>query len=274
MPQVPATNPPSAAPNASITDQVVALTALAVPSSREETMSGRMALRAGKKNPPKASWMAVSVYNSQTSCGSRTSRKPHTVTARNRSLRIRMWLSIAAVGNDAGQRADEKRGEHSHCEQAPNGESGAGELGQKRGRGDQIEPVAQQAHDLSEPEIPETGVFPNQFPIAALRRGNVRIVPSLQSGRHGSHSNNSRRSRTQPARTERATCSGGRLPVQPARRISSRIRPATWACPVGLKWLSVRKNSSTGIVLASMLRRTEITVAPRPSKTPSTRFVP
>ena len=60
-------------------------------------------------------------------------------------------LTIASVGDDAGQWADEKRGEHSYRKQAPYGESGAGELCQKGSRGDQIEPVAQQARDLPEP---------------------------------------------------------------------------------------------------------------------------
>ena len=47
-PNCPAERPPSAAPKASMTDHVAELMALAAPSSRRLTMSGRIALRAGK----------------------------------------------------------------------------------------------------------------------------------------------------------------------------------------------------------------------------------
>ena len=60
MPQMPETIPPRAAPKANITDQVAELSALAAPTSSGAAMSGRMALRAGKKKPLTPNWMAVS----------------------------------------------------------------------------------------------------------------------------------------------------------------------------------------------------------------------
>jgi hypothetical protein len=58
---------------------------LAAPISFGCAMSGRMALRAGKKIPLIASCSTVSVYSSHTSPGLRTSRNPITITNRLKS---------------------------------------------------------------------------------------------------------------------------------------------------------------------------------------------
>jgi hypothetical protein len=94
MPHAPDTIPPSAAPSASMTDQVAELSALAAPNSCLDTISGRMALRVGKKNPLMPSWIAVSVYSSQIWPGWRTSRKPNTVAARLTSVAMRTYLRL------------------------------------------------------------------------------------------------------------------------------------------------------------------------------------
>ncbi len=163
-------------------------------------MSGSIALRAGKKKPPRANWTAVSVYSSQTSCGVPDQQEAADGDGPKQVAEDENVLAVATVGDDARQRADEKRGEHPYRKQAPDSESGTGELGQEGGGGDQVEPVAQQARDLPEPEIPETGVAPNQLPIA--RRRFLRAGPALQSLRHGWHPNNSRWLRSRSARME------------------------------------------------------------------------
>ena len=61
MPKMPVVTPPIAAPRASITDQVEAPRAFAVPSSCGDVMSGRIALRAGLKKPLIAKRSVVSV---------------------------------------------------------------------------------------------------------------------------------------------------------------------------------------------------------------------
>ncbi len=71
-----------------MTDQVAPLRALAAPSSSSVTMSGRIALRVGKKIPLMASWTAVSAYKIHMSSARRTERNPRTVTARTRSVAI------------------------------------------------------------------------------------------------------------------------------------------------------------------------------------------
>lgn len=59
MPHAPDTIPPMAAPTASITDHVADPKALAAPSPCDETISGKIALRVGKKKPLMPSWRAV-----------------------------------------------------------------------------------------------------------------------------------------------------------------------------------------------------------------------
>ena len=61
-------------------------------------------------------------------------------------------LAVVAVGKHAGNRTDQKRRQHAHHEEAADGESRAGQRGNQGSRGDEIEPVPQQADDLTEPE--------------------------------------------------------------------------------------------------------------------------
>ena len=94
MPNTPANTPPAAAPTASMVDHVAELRALAGPSSRREAISGRIATRTGKNTPLIPTCTPVSTNSSHTWCGSRTSSRPSTTTARSRSVTIRMRLRL------------------------------------------------------------------------------------------------------------------------------------------------------------------------------------
>src|SRR5262245_29299569 len=73
VPNSPATNPPTAAPNVNITDQVTAAIAFAGTNSRSETIEGMTAVLAGSKKVENESWRTVSTYTSHLWSGRLTS---------------------------------------------------------------------------------------------------------------------------------------------------------------------------------------------------------
>src|SRR5262249_57209755 len=78
VPNQPATNPPTAAPSVSITDQVTAAIAFAATSSWGATIEGIAAVLAGSKNAENASCRIVRTYTSHIWSGRRTNRNPIT----------------------------------------------------------------------------------------------------------------------------------------------------------------------------------------------------
>ena len=76
-------------------------------------------------------------------------------------------LAVEAVGQHAGERAGHEGAEHADGEQAAERRARPGELRQERGRGDDVEPIAEQAGDLGEPQQAERAVGAQQLPVAA-----------------------------------------------------------------------------------------------------------
>jgi len=63
-----------------------------------------------------------------------------------------------AIGDDARERRPEDRREHPHDEDAREALHGRALRGEKREQRDQLEPVAELAHELAEPELAERGL--------------------------------------------------------------------------------------------------------------------
>ena len=76
-------------------------------------------------------------------------------------------LAVVAVREHAGQGTGEEGAQHADREQGAQGGSGPGELRQQRRRGDDVEPVAEKAGDLREPQQPKRPAAAQQFPVAA-----------------------------------------------------------------------------------------------------------
>ena len=141
MPHAPDTIPPMAAPKASITDQVADPKALAAPSSFDETTSGKIAFRVGKKKPPIPSWR-----------GGQDVKQPNIVRTPNqkeaecdddtRQVSYDEGIfAVIAVGNHASDGTDEEWGEHTDDEKAADSESGLGQYCDERSGCDKIEPI-------------------------------------------------------------------------------------------------------------------------------------
>jgi hypothetical protein len=79
-------------------------------------------------------------------------------------------LAVVAVGGHPGDRADQEGSQHPHHEQPAHRQPGAGQHGDQGGRGDQVEPVAQQADDLPEPEEAEVAVVPDELAVIGETR--------------------------------------------------------------------------------------------------------
>ena len=67
-------------------------------------------------------------------------------------------FAVVAVGDDAGDRADEEGREHAHDEERANRQTRLRQHSDERGRGDEVEPVAEETDDLAEPEIAEIAI--------------------------------------------------------------------------------------------------------------------
>ena len=75
-------------------------------------------------------------------------------------------FAVIAVGYDAGDGADEEWGEHAYDEERADRQARLRQQADQRGRGDQVEPVAQQAGDLAEPEKTKVAVLAEKLRIA------------------------------------------------------------------------------------------------------------
>ena len=104
VPTVAVTQPPSAAPSASITDHVPPERAFAVPSSSSVTSCGMAALRAGKKTPVIATMRTWQVYSAKRLSARWATMSPIASTARTTSeatssvLRFNRSTSGPAIG--------------------------------------------------------------------------------------------------------------------------------------------------------------------------------
>ena len=111
--------------------------------------------------------MAVSVYKNHRSSEERTRRKAENDDGPHDVRENEQLLAVVAVGRNAGERAYEKRRQHTHDEETADGQARAGERSDECSGGDQVEPVAKEADDLAIPEVLEIAVFADEREIAA-----------------------------------------------------------------------------------------------------------
>ena len=74
-------------------------------------------------------------------------------------------FSVVAIREHTRDGADQERGEHPDDKQGSDGESRSGKLSEEGGGCNEVEPVAQQADDLAEPEIAPIRMISNQLPV-------------------------------------------------------------------------------------------------------------
>ncbi len=125
-----------------------------------------MALRAGKKTP-----LMAELDGGQRIEQPDLFRLAHQQEAQDyhRSGDVRQDqqpLAVVAVGGYPGERADQERRQHAHYEEPAHRQPGSGQLRDQRGGGDQVEPVAEQADDLAEPQVAVVGVAAYQGQVA------------------------------------------------------------------------------------------------------------
>ena len=166
MPNVPEKSPPSAAPRASITDQVAELRALTAPSSRRFGDVGEDGGMGGIEESAQPHLQRGQGVQQPDVAGVADEQKGEDDSRPDQVGSDEYVFAVIAVGNDAGDGADEEWREHAHDEERADRQTRLGQQADERGRGDEVEPVAQQADDLAEPEKAEVAVIAEQVRVA------------------------------------------------------------------------------------------------------------
>ena len=164
MPNVPENSPPSAAPRASITDQVEELIAFAVPSSPGAGDFGQYGgMRRVEKTAQRHLYCDKRIYQPN------IAGIAHEQEAEDRCRPQQVgsdkdMLAFVAIGHNAGDGVNHKRRQHAHHEDGADRQPRLRQQPNQRSRRHQVEPVAEQTDDLSEPEIAVVAIFLRRAP--------------------------------------------------------------------------------------------------------------